>query len=277
MRRLLAVVLAALPCATVRVAAASHASAQADRGAAALGEVIAAETRLRDAAESERLARLDAQKGAAGALERICGVLAAALRRVAGAKGDEAVAARQAVIDAEMARAEAARALQGLLDDDRAIAVRVAEHEARIAALQSGLLALRATAPDEGRLAGPWRLVLEPGAIAGTMTLEQRGTSVSGAYALGDGRHGDVTGTFAGGRLDLARVDAAAGRDAVLIGKLAADGTLQGTWQATILGTGHPEAGAWSARPDDTAAAAADGAKPDGGSEPTVTPSVQQP
>jgi hypothetical protein len=58
-----------------------------------------------------------------------------------------------------------------------------------------------------------------------------------------------LQGTFVAGRLELEEVDSRHGRDQTFYGLYSeADGTLRGTWESRVFGTGQPSFGSWSAR-----------------------------
>lgn len=96
--------------------------------------------------------------------------------------------------------------------------------------------------------AGLWRLEVEATDLVGLLRLEVEGTLVHGSYRLSNGRSGSVAGSWAGDRLELTRVDAESGRDAVLSATLdRSEETLEGTWQMFELADGRPAAGRWSA------------------------------
>lgn len=94
---------------------------------------------------------------------------------------------------------------------------------------------------------GLWRIEVPDGDLVGLMRLAANGTLVSGDYRLSNGRHGSVSGTYAGGRLDLIRVDSQSGRDLSLTAEVDAGAeTLSGAWQRTELASGGPAMGRWS-------------------------------
>jgi hypothetical protein len=94
---------------------------------------------------------------------------------------------------------------------------------------------------------GLWRIELPGGDIVGLMRLAVSGSMVSGDYRLSNGRHGSVSGTYAGGRLDLLRVDSQSGRDLSLTAEVDAEaGTLSGSWQRSELASGGPAMGEWT-------------------------------
>ena len=94
---------------------------------------------------------------------------------------------------------------------------------------------------------GLWRIELPGSNVVGLMRLTANGTMVSGDYRLSNGRHGSVSGTYAGSRLELVRVDSQSGRDGSLSAEVDADaGTLEGSWQRTELASGGPSMGTWT-------------------------------
>lgn len=96
-------------------------------------------------------------------------------------------------------------------------------------------------------LTGTWELTLEPQGRRGILDLTLDGTAVRGTLGLDDGSFGSVTGTFTDGSIRLERVSAEGGLDIALDGRLAADGTLRGTWRPLVLGRGEPPGGTWEA------------------------------
>jgi hypothetical protein len=94
---------------------------------------------------------------------------------------------------------------------------------------------------------GLWRIEVPESDAVGLMRLKANGTLVSGDYRLSNGRHGSVSGTYAGGRLDLIRVDSQSGRDLSLTAEVDAGAeTLSGAWQRNELASGGPAMGSWS-------------------------------
>lgn len=152
------------------------------------------------------------------------------------------------------ARAEAAGTEARLLRHDLLDLLRRRE---AIAAELRRVRGAPADLPDP--LTGTWELTLDLGAgredRRGLLDLTLDGTDVRGTLGLDDGSFGSVTGTFAGGRLRLERVSAEGGLDMALDGRVAADGSLTGTWRPLVLGRGEPPGGTWEAtRPPDDAA-----------------------
>ena len=152
------------------------------------------------------------------------------------------------------ARAASAGAEARLVRHDLLEALRLGE---TIAAELRRLRGAPADLPDP--LTGTWELTLEPraqsaaqsGSRRGLLDLTLDGTTVRGTLGLDDGSFGSVTGNFTGGSLRLERVSAESGLDMVLEGRLAADGSLRGTWRPLILGRGEPPGGTWQARLSD--------------------------
>jgi hypothetical protein len=99
-------------------------------------------------------------------------------------------------------------------------------------------------------LSGTWRVVWEPGGLEGQMYLRLNGTLVDGSYRLSGGWTGSLRGTLVSNKVRLERIDSQAGFAAVLNGRLQSRGDsakMQGTWEATELGSGLPGAGTWVA------------------------------
>jgi hypothetical protein len=144
---------------------------------------------------------------------------------------DQVTAAREA------ARTAAARV-------DRQIE-RVEERMRRIAFLESEA---RPGRENRSPIAGRWRLSILPQGVGGVMDLRVNGTIVTGTYQLASGSAGTFRGTYAGGVLQLERIDSRNGFDSSFTGRLdPASGALRGTWQAHELASGQPAAGDWSA------------------------------
>lgn len=94
---------------------------------------------------------------------------------------------------------------------------------------------------------GLWRIEVPDGDLVGLMRLTLKGTLVSGDYRLSNGRHGSLSGTYAGGRLELQRVDSQTGRDLSLTAEVdTGRETLAGAWQRTELASGGPAMGTWT-------------------------------
>jgi hypothetical protein len=100
-----------------------------------------------------------------------------------------------------------------------------------------------------GVLTGRWDLVVQPG-LKGTMYLVQQGTLVSGTYELSGGWNGSFRGTLVGDKIRLERIDSQLGFAAIFYGEvnlIVDPDAIQGRWEATLLATGLPSAGGWSA------------------------------
>jgi hypothetical protein len=231
--------------ALLAVAAAPARPAQAQEGDGALRRVMEAEQRLlRDELATYRQDRA----GEAAARAALDQAVARAVARAAA--GDAAgLAATLAGAEAALAAAERRTAL--------ALAT-LHQRLGRIEALAGALGAAPAPAvPDV--LSGSWRLAIDPGALTGTMRLRQDGTQVMGTYRLSDGDAGSLRGTWIEEHLRLERVDAGGGFDAIFEAGLTAPGSLAGAWRPTILGTGGPGGGQWTAtRADETPAGTAE-------------------
>ena len=103
-------------------------------------------------------------------------------------------------------------------------------------------------APDP--LTGTWRIVIEPGGLAGRMVLELDGTLVQGTYQLAGDWTGSMRGTYVSRKVRLERIDSQIGFAAIFYGRLVRgglDARLEGTWEATQLASGLPSAGTWVA------------------------------
>lgn len=156
-----------------------------------------------------------------------------------------APAAALAGLEASVATATAA--LASAADQvDRAL-VALGERLRRVRVLAAGVGAAGEPAvPD--LLTGRWAVEAEPGDVAGAFVLDQAGTLVSGSYQLDDGSRGSLEGTFVGDLLRLRRIDVVSGFDSVWEARVGAGAqSIEGRWQATVLGRGGPGGGEWTA------------------------------
>jgi hypothetical protein len=208
----------------------------------ALQAVVRAEEKVLAAAEAERLDLIGRERAAAAELARA----AEALESLLKAPPDSPERARLA--DAERAHLVAERALVELVAAAPRHADRVAASQVRLAELRSSASTLVAASPQPGLLEGSWEIRYVPTGASGWMRLAQQGAFVTGEDALLDGRRGSLSGTQAGSKLELTRIDSVIGRDVVLAGMLNTAGELEGTWQSTQFGRGTAEAGTWRAK-----------------------------
>jgi hypothetical protein len=220
------------------------------------------EQRLLDATARRRADHAESERLAAMAVENAAASVRTTLLRAPGTgpvpEGAPNVAQAQAAL------ADSERALLALLTESRAQSLALEDQALRVEALTRAFDALRRRGPATP-LDGTWDLAMTPAGRQGVLHLVQTGTLVTGDYAMADGSTGSLTGTFAGNRARLERVDAAAGRDSVLDGTLTAPDQLEGTWLATIFGRGVAESGTWIARrKTDLPPAAAPATPPEG-------------
>lgn len=203
------------------------------------------EKRLLDAARRRWLDQLDTERRAAQAVDAAARGAAAAV-----ARGDARPAAAPgetqppSLEEASLALAEAERAMTAALAASKPLALATEQQSLRVAAVEAALAAFRQRAPATP-LDGTWDISFMPGS-RGILRLTQVGTLLTGDYSLESGASGSITGTFAGGTFMADRIDATAGRDAMLTGALAGD-RLEGTWLAAIFGQGIAESGTWKA------------------------------
>ncbi len=237
--------LVGLALALVVGAAGNARASDAERRAIALQLDI--ERGLLDAALRRASAAVTAERDAAAALERAATDMLTALApaRAAAARAPTDAPARLPPEVAGQRLREASGQLGVASDAARIELARHQDQALRVQALEAALVALMARGRSRP-LDGEWDLVFSPGGT-GMWTLVQTGTMVAGEYALANGESGSVTGTFAGGRLRLDRVNAALGKDASLDGVVEGD-AVHGTWLAAEFGRGRPEAGTWQAR-----------------------------
>jgi hypothetical protein len=110
--------------------------------------------------------------------------------------------------------------------------------------------------PGSIDLTGRWRVAVSPDGLLGTFHLDQDGAVVTGTYTLTDGSGGSLRGSVAGERLRLDRIDRTSGFDAVYEATVdVAEQRIDGSWTPTILSSGGPGGGTWTAVPAGSAAA----------------------
>lgn len=199
------------------------------------------------AAESRRLEEdVTAAQAAWDEQHRLYQDLLAAAQALEGAlaDADASSATLRALEDRYSAALEAAVRQARLTSDRRR---RVYDGMDRLAASGRRVEQEKKAAFDVPIPGGLWRIEVPDGDLVGLMRLSLQGTLVSGDYRLSNGRHGSVSGSYAGGRLELVRVDSQTGRDLSLTAEVdAGRGTLAGAWQRTELASGGPAMGSWS-------------------------------
>lgn len=179
---------------------------------------------------------------ALGAYDRALRPRRPALDDVDSAAGD--VVAARATLEIAAARTERLR--EAIHERLRALEV-----------LARGAPTEAATVPPGSiDLTGRWRVAVAPQGLMGTFHLDQDGAVVTGTYTLTDGSGGSLRGSVAGERLRLDRIDRSSGFDAVYEATVdATEQRIDGTWTPTILSSGGPGGGTWSAVPAASAAA----------------------
>jgi hypothetical protein len=229
------------------VLATASRSRAADTETRVLQLQLEVERRLLDASARRLLDQLESERRAAQAVEAANAQAASSVSRAMSPA--TAITPDQpsvpGIVESFAGVADAERAMAGLLASSRAAQLAFEAQAMRVEALSAALGAVQDREP-ETPLDGTWDVVYA-GGRRGTMRLTQVGTLVTGDYAMEDGAIGSLTGTFAANRLRLDRVDAVAGKDAVLEAMLLS-GRLDGTWLATIFGRGVPESGKWTAQ-----------------------------
>ncbi len=159
------------------------------------------------------------------------------------AAGDAVATARARL---GVAAAESARLSAAIHDRLRALAVLDGRAPAEAAAVPPGGL----------DLTGRWRVAVAPQGLLGTFHLDQDGAVVTGTYTLTDGSGGSLRGSISGDQLRLERIDRTSGFDSIYYATVdAAAERIDGTWAPTILSSGGPGGGTWSAVPAGSAAA----------------------
>ncbi len=199
------------------------------------------------AAESRRLEDdVTAAQGAWDEQRRLYQDLLAAAQGLESALGDaDASANRLRALEDRYSVALEAVVRQARLTSDKRR--RVYDGMDRLAASGRRVEQEKKAAFDVPVPGGLWRIEVPDGDLVGLMRLTASGTMVSGDYRLSNGRHGSVSGTYAGGRLELLRVDSQSGRDLSLTAEVdAGRETLSGSWQRTELASGGPAMGGWT-------------------------------
>lgn len=97
-------------------------------------------------------------------------------------------------------------------------------------------------------ITGQWAVLIASPAEEATFELQLNGTLVVGTFAFEDGRSGSLRGTYAGGRLDLERLDADGGLAGRYLGTVDTEsGRASGLWNPSELSDGGPGFTGWSA------------------------------
>lgn len=209
--------------------------------------VLAQSAAGRFAAESKRLEReVDAARTAWQEQYRLYDeLLAAAQKLEAGFAAADATAAELRALEDRYAVAlDAAYRQAKLTSDSRR---RVYDAMDRLADAGRDVELEKREAYDVPAPGGLWRIEVPGANLSGLMRLAVEGALVRGDYRLSNGRHGSMSGTYAGGRLDLVRVDSQGGRDAALVAEVdERRGTFAGSWQRFELASGGPSMGQWS-------------------------------
>ncbi|MEM9292349.1 MAG: hypothetical protein AAGD01_11765 [Acidobacteriota bacterium] len=184
-----------------------------------------------------------------GEVEEAASALTAALTAF-----DEQIDSREvSVLQLELLESRAARAQvehEAALDGATRIRHRLVDRLRRTALLAERIEALGGDdVLRQDPISGAWDLEVDPGGVEGRLELSANGTLISGTYQLEDGSNGSVSGTYAGGRLSLERVDSRTGFDSLWTGEVdLARREISGRWIATELAAGEPTAGNWRAR-----------------------------
>jgi hypothetical protein len=174
---------------------------------------------------------------------------------------DQAIRPRRlALADVEAAgdAVAAARARLGVAAADSArLSAAIHDRLRALAVLDGRTPAEAATVPPGGiDLTGRWRVAVAPQGLLGTFHLDQDGAVVTGTYTLTDGSGGSLRGSISGRMLQLERIDRSSGFDSVYHATVDPTGPrIDGTWTPTILSSGGPGGGTWSAVPAGSAAA----------------------
>ncbi len=152
----------------------------------------------------------------------------------------------------EVELAVARQSTQALLEESATQRRTIYARMERITELEADLSAARDRETEEqGVLDGTWRVTLDEVGITGVFDLEVDGALVTGRYLLSTGARGSLRGTLGGNRLELQRIDAGQGFDAVLRAELESDAdglVLSGSWEMLEVGGGAPAAGRWQGR-----------------------------
>lgn len=242
-----AAVLAAVALAWVAGVPAAHAQTGAGRDAFTAEAEVQRALLEQDRAEYRAARR--AEERASEALDEALAGYDRALRPSRPALADVAAAAD--AVAAARSRAEAAA--------DRSARLREAIQERlRILAVLAGRSPTEAAAVPPGSidLTGRWRVAVAPQNLLGTFHLDQDGAVVSGTYTLTDGSGGSLRGSVSGERLRLERIDRTSGFDSIYEGSIdPAAPRIDGVWTPTILSSGGPGGGTWSAVPAESPAA----------------------
>lgn len=206
-----------------------------------LEDALERESRLLD----QELARYQGgRRSEAEALERL---------RTLTREMDRALADPSATVD-ELRRREselAAARSTALAELEEAASIRRSAYDRmdRLAEIGADLEAARERqAAERSLLEGEWRVTFEEAGLRGVFDFEGSGALVTGTFRMANGAQGSLRGTFAGDRLELQRIDAGLGFDAVLRAVVdRATGRLEGTWEKLEMAGGAPAVGRWRA------------------------------
>jgi hypothetical protein len=150
--------------------------------------------------------------------------------------------------EAERALGAARAAAAAVAEEGRAVRQSLFQTRRRLQMIAEAARNATSARPEASPIDGTWDVRMFPVDEQGVFQLEAHGTLVGGSYALGGRRTGSFRGTWAGGLLRLERIDAAAGFDLTLEGRLDAGGErFHGTWQSTLLNNSGPTGGTWTA------------------------------
>lgn len=171
---------------------------------------------------------------------------------------DQALRPRQPALADVAAAADAVAAARSRVEAAAARSARLREaiqERLRVLAVLDGRSPTEAATVPPGSidLTGSWRVAVAPQNLLGTFHLDQDGAVVSGTYTLTDGSGGSLRGSVSGERLRLERIDRASGFDSIWEGTIdPAAPRVDGVWTPTILSSGGPGGGTWSAVPADS-------------------------
>ncbi len=122
----------------------------------------------------------------------------------------------------------------------------------RIEALERQVRAILLGGNPNDPVTGQWRVSLGSPVTEAVFELQLNGTLVAGSFRIGEGSEegpsGSLRGTYAGGQLNLERVDEDGGIAGIYLGTVdSASGRASGIWNPNDLSAGGPGMIGWSA------------------------------
>ncbi len=186
---------------------------------------------------SERSQQAEALTFAQTALEELDAALAEETTTPLAELERLRISADAASVAAEYASQQAREARQDLFGRRR-----------RIDALERQIGAILRGGDPNDPITGRWRVSLGSPVVEAIFELQLNGTLVAGTFRIAEGPSGSLRGTYAGGQLNLERVDDEGGIAGTYLGTVdPRSGRASGLWTPNDLSAGGPGMTGWSA------------------------------